>query len=224
MDWGLLFNFLFALLAILNPFAAATIFLAFTFNKTRRVRMTLALLISGVVFGLLLLFLFTGQAILEAFNITIPAFRIAGGILLLLIGLGMVLGQRKPAGEFIKGETEGDEFEQAKSELSNILVPIAVPILVGPGAISTVILYSHKSSDWKELFGMALVLGFASLFVLICFIASEWVQKVIGKNGIEITTRLLGLILSAIAVQFFLDGLGEATIGIINPEFTHTES
>lgn len=137
---------------------------------------------------------------------------------MLLIGLRMVLGQPKIQEE----SSPNDGPDMVNLQLNKILVPVAVPMFVGPGSISTVILYSQKTAGWGDFLALALVLCLVALIVLLCLLSSEWIQTMLGENGIEMTTRFLGLILCAIAVQFFFDGLGQATIGIINPEFTHT--
>jgi multiple antibiotic resistance protein len=208
-----------AVIVIVNPLASVPFFLAHTRHEAQRTRTALAGFISVAVFLLLLAFLVGGQTILSAFNITLPAFEIAGGILLLSIGLGMILAEKKAPGEISVAEPNADLFDVAASKFSNLLVPMVVPFLVGPGAIGTIILYSHQAEGWPELAAMAVALGAASCVVLVVLLASDWIQVALGRNGIELFIRLFGLFVCSIAVQFMLEGLSQVTVDLINPEF-----
>lgn len=221
MDTVVLGNFFAAMLAILNPWGNVPVFLSETAGEPARVRRAMALLLSGVILGLLILFLFAGETILSFFGITIPAFRIAGGVILLLTGIQMCTGSEPAeAPTAPKPATVGETFDRAATRLNSILVPLAVPIFVGPGSISTVILFSQTAGDFTDRLLLAGILLVVTTITLLCLLTSEWVAAVLGRNGIRVVTRLLGLLLAAIAVQFMIDGVAQCTTGIIHPSAT----
>jgi multiple antibiotic resistance protein len=218
LDWVHVTNFFAALLAILNPFGNIAHFLNFTTGDTPGVRRAMAFLVAGVVFIILSVFFIFGNAILGFMGITLPAFQIGGGILLLISGLSMVRGEmKKPPEKILKG-AGGDDYDKASSKLQQILVPLAIPLIVGPGTISTAILYAAGAREDGTFLALLGVILIVSLIVLACLLASQWILNVIGENGLQIMIRILGLMLVAVGVQFLLNGLAKATVGIINPD------
>lgn len=211
MNWELLTGFGVALFAILNPIGKLPIFVGVTGNMRPGVRRAVAVLISGFVLVLLVAFLFTGKAILDFFGISLPAFQVAGGIILMLVGLSMVWGRPQTVeAATSRGESLND-FEEAQSRLRHVLVPLAVPMLVGPGAISVVILYADKVKTGGEWAGMVVVLFVVSVITMLILMAANPIARAIGENGLEIATRILGLLTTAIGVQFILVGLAKVT-------------
>ncbi len=220
MDKALILNFAAAMLSIVNPFGNLPLFISYTAGERKRVRNWLAVFIALTVLGLLTIFLLVGTELLNFFGITIPAFQISGGILLLLTGIGMVHGKKTIDNPGVADKLYRDDLKEAESIFSKILVPLGIPLFVGPGAISTVILYSSRVRDRSTLLGEIVVLVGISLIVLLTLLMADRIQRLLGAIGSEIATRLLGLVLAAIGIQFILNGLATATVGLINPEVT----
>lgn len=218
MNTSLLINFTAALFAIIDPLGNLPLFLSFTQGQTRTVQRFLALFIAGTIFLLLLLFLFSGSFILKFFGISLAAFRIAGGILLLLISIDMIRGERTHSTLELAERGRRSSFHMARNLYGQLLVPLVIPLFVGPGSISTVVLYSTVvRSDWLLGLELAGCLLLIASVVFIVLASSHWFQRLLGNFGLEIITRLLGLILGAIGVQFMLAGLSDATLNFINP-------
>ncbi len=188
-----------SLFAIVDPFAVIPVFLSLTdrYNPTeRKALVRRAALISAGILGL---FALSGEMIFRIFGISMAAFRIAGGILLLLLGIAQLNATR----ERVKSEEETESY--ARDDIS--IFPLATPLLAGPGAISTVVLQAGQDPHWfwKSLLLLAIALVFlASYFILT---SAPHVFHILGKTGLNLLTRLMGIILTAIAVQFIVDGL-----------------
>jgi multiple antibiotic resistance protein len=192
---------------LVDPFAALPTFLAITegADPVRRRRVAG----KGALTALIVLgtFAFTGEAIFRLFGITLPAFELAGGIILLLIGLDMLQAKRSAT-----QEAAGDTVAAAQKEDAGI-VPLGVPMLAGPGAITSVmVLVGQVQSHWQ----MAAILISIALTALICYLVlghSGLVVRVLGDTGIRILVRVMGLLLVALAAQYFVNGL--ADLGVI---------
>jgi multiple antibiotic resistance protein len=187
-----------SLFAIIDPFGIIPIIIAFTAGMTAQKRDRVGRIASLAVLVILIAALLLGEAILSFFGISIHSFRTAGGILLLLMAINMLIGD-KP--KVTPDDTDGD----ATSSVA--IVPLSTPLLAGPGAISTVILDAHKGSNVGHYGAMALVLVLLSLIVWITFLIAPWVSQRLGKIGSSIVTRMMGLLLAAIAVEFIAGGL-----------------
>ena len=218
MDMNLLYGMFVAVFSVLDPIGNTPIFIDVTGSMSRGVRVAMAVLISCVIFVGLTLFLLVGQGVLHFFGISLPAFQIAGGIVLLLTGLKMI-GGRSGATE-IKARTEANNrrpglfsaFDEAGAHLKDIIVPVGIPLFVGPGSLSTVVLYSAKAGNhWETLLAMTGVLLLISLVTCLVLVASTPLAKLLGQHGLQIATRILGLLITAIGVQFFLSGLAAVT-------------
>ena len=192
---------------LVDPFAALPTFLAITAgaDPARRKRtarkgaLTTLIVLSG--------FAFAGEAIFRVFGITLPAFELAGGILLLLIGLDMLQAKRSPTQE-VPGDTEA----AAQKEDAGI-VPLGVPMLAGPGAITSVmVLVGQAQTHWQ----MGAILASIAITAAVCYLVlghSDVVARVLGDTGIRILVRIMGLLLVALAAQYFVNGL--ADLGVI---------
>lgn len=187
-----------SLFAIIDPVGIIPIIIAFTVGMTAQKRERVGRMASLSVLFILLAALLLGEAILEFFGISIHSFRTAGGILLLLMSINMLIGD-KP--KLTPDETDGD----ATSSVA--IVPLSTPLLAGPGAISTVILDAHKGSSVGHYGAMALVLVALSFTVWLTFLIAPWVSQRLGRIGSNIVTRMMGLLLAAIAVEFIAGGL-----------------
>jgi multiple antibiotic resistance protein len=192
---------------LVDPFAALPTFLAITEGADPARRKRIAR--KGALTALIVLagFAFAGEELFRLFGITLPAFELAGGIVLLLIGLDMLEAKRSPT-----QETVSDTEAAAQKEDAGI-VPLGVPMLAGPGAITTVmVLVGQAQTHWQ----MAAILISIALTALICYLVlghSNLVVRVLGDTGIRILVRVMGLLLVALAAQYFVNGL--ADLGVI---------
>lgn len=188
-----------SLFAILDPFGIIPVIILFTAEMAASARVTLARLASLTVCAILLVALLIGQPLLAFFGISINSFLVAGGILLLLMAIKMMLGNFYPAGS--SGKDDGEAVS------ANAIVPLSTPLLAGPGSISAVIVEAHKASGFQHYLIMSLVIVMLSLTVWLTFLIAPWVAQRLGKIGISIFTRLMGLVLAAISVEFIANGL-----------------
>jgi len=194
---------------LVDPFAALPTFLAVTDGQDPKRRFRTARKASLTAFIVLTTFAFLGEYIFHLFGITLPAFEIAGGIILLLIGLDMLEAKRSPTQESPK-ETRA---AQVKDDAG--IVPMGIPMLAGPGAITSVmVLVGQAQGVWWQ---MGAILGSIAITAAICFLVlgtAARVARVLGDTGIRILVRIMGLLLVALAVQYFVNGLQD--LGIIS--------
>jgi multiple antibiotic resistance protein len=211
-------NFFVALFALIDPVGNVAVFAAATPGATARDRAQLSVLISAVVFAFLAFFYFTGIGLLAFFGISLPAFRIAGGVILFMLGLQMASGRYATAFA-AEAETVDDSGHYVRARFERMVVPFAMPLLIGPGAISTAIIYANEARSFG-LVGTAIGVGVMAAAALSCFVsflATPVITRLLGKIGMTIVVRVLGLILCALAVQFLLAGLADSTVGLIRP-------
>lgn len=212
-------NFFVALFALIDPIGNVPLFAAATAGAKSRDRAWIALLISLFVFGFLTFFYFSGISLLQFFGISLPAFRIAGGIILFLLGLEMARDDFTATFTDAMADSAGSGRAFVRKRFERMIVPFGMPLLIGPGAISSVIIYASQA----RAFGMTGaflgvgVIGGVALATLLAFLATPVLTKILGRIGLSIVVRVLGLILCALAVQFILAGLAESTVGIIRP-------
>ena len=222
MEWSLFFNSFIGILAILNPIGNMPIFLEHVENEAPNVQRAVAILMALSIFVLMLLFFLFGNSILGMFGITLPAFRLAGSIMILLVGLRMLQGKSKFENHGIEtAAVSGNTFDRARNSLSHILVPVGMPLFIGPGTITTVILYAEKSPTITMSFMMMAVLFLSSCLVGVILLSSRAIFDRIGKNGTQIVVRFMGMILCAIAMQFMIDGVAQLLPGVLNADFIH---
>jgi multiple antibiotic resistance protein len=195
-----------SILFLVDPFAALPTFLAVTHGYDAQRRRSTAFKASLTALILLSSFAFAGEYIFRLFGITLPAFEIAGGIILLLIGLDMLEAKRSPT-----QESSGDTTAAAEKEDAGI-VPLGVPMLAGPGAITSVmVLVGQAQTHWQ----MAAILISIAITALICYLVlgnSDKVARMLGETGIRILVRIMGLLLVALAVQYFVNGLADLNV------------
>ncbi len=198
MESAVLITTFVTLFIVLDPIALAPLFLALTRGMSARTRRVIAIRACVVSGALLCVFGAFGEAVLNFIGISMPAFRIAGGILLFLTALDMLFERRTARRE--------DTAEQDDHDDPSIF-PLAIPLIAGPGAIATIILLT---GEHQGLSGLAWVLGTMLVvltMVFISFLGAGLLERVLGKTGINVVTRVLGMLLAALAVQFVLDGL-----------------
>lgn len=190
-----------SLFVIVDPIGLIPAFLAMTHENTIQERARMALMAAMITFFILMLSFFAGQALLNAFGISLPAFEIAGGIVLLLVALDMLQARRTATKETQEEKAEG----MTKHDVA--ITPMAIPMLAGPGAITAVILLKNKA---ETLAFHLVLLGNIVLVSLLTFLIL-WIVAIKSKSlsviAIKIMARLMGLILAAIAVQFILNGI-----------------
>ena len=212
-------NFFVALFALIDPVGNVPLFAAGTTGAKGRDRALIALYIALFVFATLTLFFFTGVSLLKFFGISLPAFRIAGGIILFLMGLQMARDDmaHTGGGRLEDVALSGRAFVRQRFE--RMIVPFAMPLLIGPGAISTAVIYASQARAYG-LSGLASgvgAIGAVSVATLLSFLATPLITRLLGRIGLTVVVRVLGLILCALAVQFILAGLAESTAGFIRP-------
>ncbi|MEO6815895.1 MAG: MarC family protein [Edaphobacter sp.] len=192
---------------LVDPFAALPTFLAVTAGADKQRRRRMAWKASLTALVVLSAFAIAGQYIFRMFGITLPAFEIAGGIILLLIGLDMLEAKRSPTQESTEETTEA----QAKDDAG--IVPLGIPMLAGPGAITSVmVLVGQAKTSWQ----MAAILISILITAAICYLVlgnSDKVARRLGETGVRILVRIMGLLLVALAVQYFVNGLVD--LGVI---------
>jgi multiple antibiotic resistance protein len=197
-----LFNAFVTILVTIDPPGLAPLFLVVTRGMTRADRAQVSIRASIIGFGVLALFALAGSVILEVFGITLAAFRVAGGLLLFYIAFEMIFEQRNDRKE------KSANVAVTKDLIRNIAAfPLAIPLIAGPGAISATVLLSasfHGFAGQATLIGIIFVCMFLTYLV---FVLAERVDGLLGQTGRSILTRLLGVILAALAVQFVADGV-----------------
>jgi multiple antibiotic resistance protein len=194
---------------LVDPFAAIPSFLAITESAEPKRRKRMARKAALTCFIVLASFALGGQLIFKMFGITLPAFEVAGGLILLLIGLDMLQAKRSAT-----QEATGDTEEASHKEDAGI-VPLGIPMLAGPGAISSVmVLVGQVPSLWH--WEMGAILGAIAVTALVSYwvlAGAGRVRQVMGETGIRILVRIMGLLLVALAMQFFVNGLTD--LGVI---------
>jgi multiple antibiotic resistance protein len=198
-----LFKPLVALLAIVNPIGVVPFFIAFTQNFSREQRQRTIRVAAFTAFVVIAVSAVAGLKIIEFFGISIASFQVGGGTLLLISALHMLNAQ--PA-EVKPGDVdEGNQKADAGDSIA--VVPLAIPLLTGPATISTMVIYAEKT---KYVWQHAVLVGYGVVIALVTFIvfsASGRIARVLGRTGINVMTRLMGLILAAMAVELLSDGL-----------------
>jgi multiple antibiotic resistance protein len=200
-DLGFGLSFLVTLFSVLNPPHAVPLYLAMVPSPTAETTRRVARIAALTVFVTLGTTLVVGDDLLDFFGITVPAFQVGGGLLILLMGLSMLQGQTSPA------KSTPAETEEAAQWREIAVVPLGTPMLAGAGAMSTVIVFEHDSANWPQwtMLGIGIVLN-----VILCWLFlrySEAMIRALGRTGVNVISRLMGMILVAMAIQFMSDGI-----------------
>jgi multiple antibiotic resistance protein len=218
-QWAFAVNFFVALFALIDPIGNVPLFAAATAGAKARDRAWIAVYISLFVLAFLTFFYFSGLALLAFFGISLPAFRIAGGVILFVLGLQMARDDFTATFSEAAETVGGSGRAYVRKRVERMIVPFAMPLLIGPGAISTVVIYASQARAYG-LQGAAVGVGAiaaVSAATLLAFLATPILTRLLGRIGLTIVVRVLGLILCALAVQFILAGLAESTVGLIRP-------
>ena len=209
VDTSYVLNSFIALFVIVDPLGNIPIFLALTEGLERKHQMSI--MRRAVIIGFLTLLglTVTGNLIFEALGVEMYSFRIAGGILLFIIAIEMLFGRKT------RTETTGDEAEDKRTKEELAVTPMAIPLLTGPGAITTGVVLYNLAPD--TLHQGVIVLNILIVFLISYVLLSKGneIFSLLGKTGTTVIIRIMGLILGTIAVQFVLSGVGEAAKALI---------
>ncbi len=193
-----------SLFVIIDPIGLAPLFVAVTQGNTKAQRRGIAIRACLVGFGILAIFGLAGEAVLSVIGIGMPAFRISGGLLLFLTAIEMLFEKRTQRRE-----------NQAEPAPDPSVFPLAMPLIAGPGAMTTMILLTGQYSG--DVAGQAMVFGVMTMvltLVFIMFLAGNLIERILGHTGINLITRLFGMFLAALSVQFVIDGIRDIGLGI----------
>ncbi|MGB3387957.1 MAG: MarC family protein [Pseudaminobacter sp.] len=197
-----IFNAFVTILVTIDPPGLAPIFLAVTRGMSRDQRRQVSIRASIIGFCVMALFAIAGASILSVFGITLPAFRVAGGFLLFFIAFEMVFEKRQDRKEKIS------DVAITRDHIHNIAAfPLAIPLIAGPGAISATVLLSGSFQGWAAQATLVGIILVCLLVTYLVFVLAERIDGLLGQTGRSILTRLLGVILAALAVQFVADGV-----------------
>jgi len=196
------------LVAIVNPLGALPIFLSMSAKSDPDADMRTINRAAVAVALILLISAWTGEALLGFFGITIDAFRVGGGLLILLMGISMLHGKQSHV-QHCPNETGAVE---TKEDIS--VVPLAIPLMAGPGAISLVILDANKIHSWQGDIVLAIAIITVAAIAWLVLLIAEKMRDKLGTIGLNIATRIMGLILAAIGVQFIADGIKHLLPGL----------
>ena len=194
--------------ATVGPLDVAALFAALTHDSTASERRAMALKGSLIGGGILLFFALFGEVVLAHFGISLPALRTAGGILLLMIAIDMVFA--RPSGGTT---TTSEENAEAADKQDLSVFPLATPLIAGPGAIGAAILLVADAQG--NLIQISVVVGALLAIVLLAFLLmlmATQVQRLLGVTGLHVVSRIVGVLLAALAVQFIFDGIGASGI------------
>jgi multiple antibiotic resistance protein len=199
------FKPLITLLAVVNPLACVPFFIHYTQGFSRAQRQRTIFVSSLTTFIVIAASALLGLQILEFFGISLASFQVGGGLLLLTAALSMLNAQ--PAEARANAEEVQDAETKAAMGASIAVVPLTIPLLTGPATMSTVVIYAEKAKNFSQLgtlVGYGVVIALATA---LCFALATPIARVLGKTGINVMTRLMGLILAALAVEVMSDGL-----------------
>jgi multiple antibiotic resistance protein len=197
-----------AIFFVVDPMGVVPVFIAMTKNDTPAKRRDMALRASLTAFFVLATFAVAGTVIFRVFGITLGAFKVAGGVLLLLTSIEMLRAQQQRTRMTPEEEQEGAEKEDVA------IFPLAIPLLAGPGSIATVATLMGKAG--RILFAVPVILSIAVTCAAsyAMLVAAERIQRLLGVTGLSVINRVIGLIIGAIAVQFMFDGLRDTFPGL----------
>ena len=194
-------KFFVALLAIVNPMGMLPVFINMTANQEDKTRNTTGLIAAASMGIILLVVLVSGEAILHFFGISVDSFRVGGGILILLMAISMLNARVSNV-----RQTREEELDSAERD-SVAVVPLGTPLLAGPGAISTVILYAQRHPSPGHALLLAVAILVLVVLTALLFRLAPTITALLGRTGINIVTRLMGLIMAAMGVEFIANGL-----------------
>lgn len=209
-DFSAYFKFFIGLFALVNPVGIIPVFISMTSYQPAAVRNKTNLTANLSVAIILLTSLFLGDGILQIFGISIDSFRIAGGILVVTIAMSMISGKL--------GEDKQNKQEKSETAVRESIgvVPLALPLMAGPGAIRSTIVWGTRYHSWVHLVGFSLAIA---VFALCCwgiFRMAPWLVRLLGQTGINVITRIMGLLLMALGIEFIVTGIKALFPGLLS--------
>ena len=195
-----------AFMVLINPFGALTLFLDSTHGYSLNNRRKVARVACLTIFITISFFTIVGETLLKALGISIGSFQLAGGILVFLIALNMMNGEGNP----VKPDQENfdvDHLHGAPPTMAAAVVPIAIPMMIGPGGISTVIIYSSQVAGILQVSAILIAGLFISLFCYLALMAAGRISRLLGDTGLNIMSRIMGMLLAAVAIEIIVNGL-----------------
>ncbi len=208
MEWYQYVEIFTAIIVIVDPLGLVPIFISITADETERERAhtaRVAVLFAAVV---MIIGALAGGPLLKFFGISIASFRVAGGLLLLILAFAMLNARISPSRQ------APEEAREAVEKQNVAVVPLAVPLLAGPAALSTIIIYAHSNPGWSIKLYLILCIMVVAIITWIMLRLSIVISRKLGKTGLNNVTRLMGLILAAIAVEFVTGGLVQLFPGL----------
>jgi multiple antibiotic resistance protein len=200
-NWTAYMQFFIGLVSIVNPIGAVPIFVNITSSMTRDERYRTGFMAAVALCAILCVVLFTGSAILKLFGITISSFRVAGGILILLMSISMMHAKISPT-------KQNEEESQVSPDRDSVaVVPLGIPLLAGPGAISAVIVFASRGTSPLHYLVLGVEIVLVAAIVWVSFRSAPYIERFLGKTGINVVMRIMGLIMTAVAVEFITGGL-----------------
>jgi multiple antibiotic resistance protein len=201
MDWTFLLKSVVGLVAVTDPLGVVPIFISVTRGQRSGELRRVALLTTLTVLVTLTVFALIGQGILWMFGVTLPALRVGGGLLLVVMALPMLQGMMSPGKQ---NPTEAAEIAERRSVA---IVPLGIPLLAGPGAISAVMLLAQQAETVDRVGSLAIAIAVTTLLVFVALRLSGRLHRYLGQTEQAIITRLVGLVMLVMGVQFMADGL-----------------
>ena len=198
-----------AILVIVNPIGVLPLFVAMVRNQSEQDRRRIARLTAFSVAIVLAAACVFGESVLHIFGVSIASFRVGGGILVMLIAISMFHAQLSWS------KATPEETREAEEKADIAVVPLAIPLLSGPGAISTVIIFADQSPAWAHIGFLVATCVMVAIAVWISLRMAIPIGAWLGKTGINIVTRLMSLLLAAIAVEIIAGGLGKLLPGLV---------
>lgn len=198
-----------ALFFVVDPVGLAPIFLALTQRDSREKRLKAAKKATTIFFFVVSFFALGGSVVFDLLGVSLAAFKVAGGLLLLLTALDMLRSKQSDT------RTSDQEIDAAARKEDIAIVPLAMPLLAGPGSIATAVVLTSRANSWFQTSLVVVAVAAVALLTYVFLRGARVVERVLGKNGLPILERVMGLLLAAIALQFVIDGLGEALPGLL---------
>ncbi len=195
-----------AFIVLINPFSALTIFVDLTRGSGRANRRKVARIACTTIFVTIAFFTLAGELILKALGISLGSFQLAGGILVFLIAINMMNGEGNP----VKPDEENLDIEHVQEIVpssASAVVPLAIPMMIGPGGISTVIIYSAQISTLWETIAVIIAGFFISVFCYMSLMTASKLSDFLGDTGLNIISRIMGMLLAAVAIEIMVSGV-----------------
>ena len=203
--FDILLNAFIVLFIVVDPVGVASIFVALSARTDRHSARRMALTAVVLAGAMLVTFYLIGDTLLGWMGISLPAFKIAGGILLLLLSIDMVFARHSG----LRSTTAGEEYEARHKEDISVF-PLAFPLLAGPGALTTVLLMSAQAAGDLLFWGMLAIIVAVLFVAFISLLAATQLRHLLGETGTNVINRLFGLILAALSVQYVIDGIRQS--------------